>query len=265
VRVVLNGDDFGWSPDTVRATIDCLEHGLLTSATIMPNMPATAEAIAYAHSRPEFSFGVHLCLTGDGTERPLCDPSAVPGLVDGEGLLLNTREARLRALVARLPVDQLEQEITAQISFVLEHGVPVSHVDSHRHLHKFRPIREALARTLPRFGLVRVRNVQDVYLRRPLRSPTYWLGRRWRRAIMAAYVTTDHFYMPTSAADTSWDVLATRLTQFSPSATIEIGVHPGYAESWRSRERDGLEAFVTRARRAHRFLGWKEIGAGQQR
>ena len=51
-------------------------------------------------------------------------------------------------------------------------GVPVSHVDSHRHLHKYGPFAGALRRVLPGLGIERVRNVQDVYLRRRLLSPT---------------------------------------------------------------------------------------------
>ena len=42
MRIIINADDFGMDEDTVRATIECLEAGALTGATIMPNMPATA-------------------------------------------------------------------------------------------------------------------------------------------------------------------------------------------------------------------------------
>ena len=42
MRLVLNADDFGYSDDTVEATIECFACGALTSATIMPAMPAAA-------------------------------------------------------------------------------------------------------------------------------------------------------------------------------------------------------------------------------
>ena len=47
----------------MRATIECFEAGALTSATIMPGMPSTDEALAFARTRPDLSFGVHLTLT----------------------------------------------------------------------------------------------------------------------------------------------------------------------------------------------------------
>ena len=38
-RLIINADDFGFSEDTVVATIELFNKGLLTSATMMPNMP----------------------------------------------------------------------------------------------------------------------------------------------------------------------------------------------------------------------------------
>ena len=203
--IVVNADDFGGSEETVRATIECFEQGALTSATIMPNMPATDAAVEYARSRPDLSFGVHLTFVTDGLDQPLSDPAGLDRLLGPDGRFLPTGEVRRRALLRRIPVEQIAREAEAQLAFLRDRGVPVSHVDSHRHVHKFGPFREALASVLPRFGVRRVRNVQDVWLRRPLKSPTYWLGGVWRRQLTRRFVTTDHFYMPTSAHDTGWE------------------------------------------------------------
>ena len=51
MRLVLNADDFGYSDDTEEATNECFECSALTSATIMPAMPAAARAIAFARAR----------------------------------------------------------------------------------------------------------------------------------------------------------------------------------------------------------------------
>ena len=65
-----------------------------------------------------------------------------------DGSFLPSRTMRLRALARRLPRDRLERELTAQIELVRGSGVPVSHVDSHRHLHKLGSVQAALARVL---------------------------------------------------------------------------------------------------------------------
>jgi predicted glycoside hydrolase/deacetylase ChbG (UPF0249 family) len=252
--VIVNADDFGSSADTVRATIECFQAGALTSATIMPGMPSTDEALAFARTRPDLSFGVHLTLTGDGVERPLAE--GVPQLTRPDGSFLPTRTMRLRAVARRLPQDQLERELTAQIELVRGSGVPVSHVDSHRHLHKLGSVRAALARVLPRFGIRRVRNVQDVYLRRPLTSATYWLGPLWRRQLMRRFRTTSHFYMPTSTSDADWHGPLLELSA-SLGGSLEVGVHPGFEEPWRNEERLSLLEFARRARkRGDRLAGW---------
>jgi chitin disaccharide deacetylase len=258
MRIVLHADDFGASPETVRATIECFKRGALTSVSIMPAMPPTGEAIAFAKTHPELDVGVHLTFVGEGDERPLCTPDEIPGLVDGEGRFLPTRTVRLRALARRLPGDQIEREIAAQIEAVRGQGLSISHVDSHRHLHKLPSFRDALVRALRPFGIRRVRAVQDVYLRRPLRSPTYWLGRRWQRALARSFTTTDHMYMPTSAGDAGWEVSLAELVR-GLDGTLEVGVHPGYGD-WRDGERVSLLAFaeLTRAE-GHELVAWRDL------
>ncbi len=258
MRIVVNADDFGLSADTVRATIDAVTAGHVTSATLMPNAPASAEAIEFARSAFGVSFGVHLTFVGDGDERPVSSPQGVPALVDRAGKLRRTNVVRLAALVGRLPVEELEREIEAQVEWARRQGVEVSHVDSHRHLHKYAPFREALARVLPELGVRRVRNVQDVYLRRPLVSPTVWLGGHWRAELVRHFATTDHFYMPATTGDRSWTALLRR-SELDDS-TIEVGVHPGEVEEWRVCESQGLAEFARAAvATGHELVSWRDV------
>ena len=257
MRIILNADDFGYSVDTVRATIDCFEREALTSATIMVNMPASGRAIEYAHGNPHHSFGVHLTYVSDGVERPISPANELPALVSESGLFFPSNEIRKRALLRRLPVDQIVRETTAQLARLVDCGVRISHVDSHGHLHKFAPFREALIRVLPRFGVTRVRTVQDVYLSRPLRSPTYWLGALWRQRLRRSFATTEHFYMAASAWDNAWPA---KLLDIVDGESLEVGVHPGTAEAWRDHERQAIMEFAQRARDAgHALIGWREL------
>jgi predicted glycoside hydrolase/deacetylase ChbG (UPF0249 family) len=260
MRIVLHADDFGASADTVRATIECFEHGALTSASIMPAMPATAEAAEFANAHPGLDVGVHLTFVGEGDERPLSPPDEIPGLVDENGRFLATRTIRLRALARRLPVDQIAREMRAQIAAVRDQGVEVSHVDSHRHVHKLPSFREALALVLPTFGIERVRAVQDVYLRKPRKSPTYWFGGRWQKGLARDFTTTDHMYMPTSAGDVGWEQPLAEIAR-KLDGTLEVGVHPGY-EDWRDGERISALAFAELARRdGHELVGWAALSS----
>jgi predicted glycoside hydrolase/deacetylase ChbG (UPF0249 family) len=235
LRVIVNADDFGMDADTCEATIDCIERGIVSSATIMPAMPATTRACGYACGTRDVSYGVHLTFVRDTCEAPASPPNLVHTLVDEEGRFRRSHDVRLRALAGRIDEDEVSREVEAQLARVRDCGVPISHVDSHGHLHKFPVFRRALARVLPRFGLVRVRNEQNVYLRAPWRKPTYWLAKAWRPVACGPWRTTDWFYMPASdACDASWPE---RVLREPRGGTLEIGVHPGGAEQWRAGER----------------------------
>ena len=204
MRIILAADDFGLSEHTVERTIACFDAGALTSASIMANVPATEMATTWAAAHREHSFGVHLCFSTDDVERPVLPAGEIPDLVDDEGRFLESNTMRKRGLLNRLPVDQIAREMEAQIARVRDLGVDLCYVDSHGHLHKFAPFRRALAQVLPRFGIRCVRTAQNVYLRKPRKSPTYWLGRGWARTIARRFITTEHFYMPASAGDVDW-------------------------------------------------------------
>lgn len=258
--VVVNADDFGASEETVRATIECFEAGALTSATIMPGMPATEAALAYARSHPDVGFGVHLSFVANGLERPLSDPTHLGGLVDGEGRFRRAGDARRLALARRIPVAAIAREAEAQLIAVRDAGVRISHVDSHRHMHKLGPFRDALEVVLPRFGIRHVRNAQDVWLRRHVKSPTFWYGRVWRRRLMRRFATTQHFYMPTSADDRGWAEALLAAMRRLPGGSLEVGVHPGFEEGWRDDERRSVLEFARNAREAgHELVPWERV------
>lgn len=260
MRIVTNADDFGEHEDCTKATIECLEAGALTGATIMPKMPATEMAVKYALSRPDLSWGVHLTYVNNTTECPVLDPKDVPALVSERGVFLPSQKVRVMALLDRFPVDQIARETEAQIRSLQARGVRLSHVDSHGHLHKFGPFRKALAAVLPKVGISRVRSVQDVYLKKPWKSFTFWFGPAHKARIRASFDTTDAFYMPSSAWDLNWEKPLVERLRSLRAETIEVGVHPGYAEPWRAVEREGILAFAPLARQAgHTLIGWKDV------
>src|SRR5882672_621658 len=78
-RLIVNADDFGRSASINEAVRRCHQEGLLTTASLMVNEPAFAEAVAMARDNPRLGVGLHLTL--------LCGHSAlmperIPGLVN---------------------------------------------------------------------------------------------------------------------------------------------------------------------------------------
>ena len=129
-----------------------IEAGVVTSTSVMVNMPGTAEALRRAPRLGQHaSFGIHLNLC-EG--RPL---TAGATLRDASGEFLRKRTLAARALAGKLSLPELEAEVAAQIAVLRDAGVRVSHLDGHKHLHQLPIVCAAVANVLPRFGIERVR------------------------------------------------------------------------------------------------------------
>jgi len=132
-EVIINADDFGLCEAVNQGVVKAFEHGVVTSASILPTGEAFEDAASRARSLPELDVGVHLSLT---QTRPVSPVSTVPSLVGDEGrfpLMWSSFLARyLRGAVSKR---EMEVEIRAQIEKTLEAGLRVSHLDSHQHLH----------------------------------------------------------------------------------------------------------------------------------
>jgi len=228
-RLIVNADDFGYCDHTVAATIECFEQGVLTSATMMPNMPAFERAAVFAREHPEFSYGLHLCLTD---ERPVSAPASIPTLVAPTGCFWRTAEFFQRASTGRIAPGDICREARAQLTRMREAGLPVHHLDAHGHVHKAAIVPWALRRVVKEFGIATVRRTQNLFYRRP-RVSRWCFNRLTNPLIRLLGTTSDYFLMVagtlTAADGHWWEFCIERL----PEGVTEIGIHPGWDEPWR--------------------------------
>jgi len=106
---IVNGDDFGASRGINRAIVEAHYHGVLTSTSLMVNMPASEEAATLSRKLPQLSVGLHVNLTTEAGDL-LVDPT-------------NSDQCRTELYY------QLERFQT------LMGGLP-THLDSHRNIHR---------------------------------------------------------------------------------------------------------------------------------
>ena len=209
--VIINADDFGMSSNVNQAIGIAFEQNLITSATIMANMPGFDEACAIIHAnRLHGRIGLHMTLT-EGP--PLTDPIRLcPRLCDSSGQL-----AGRHGSIWRLSPDEargIEIELTAQIDAVLANGVLPSHFDSHEHFHTQWAVGTIVMRLAHRF------NVPAIRLTRNCIPATGSLRRMYKmtfntRLAFAGYAGTAHFGSAMEAAS---------LTRFL--GPVEIMTHP---------------------------------------
>lgn len=257
MKITITADDYGWSSDSVEATSTCLLDGSINNASLMTGAPAFELALAFAKTHPQFCYGIHLTLAGRGQLKPAASPSMVGTLLSTEGRLGSLNRFRTLALLGQIDPGQIEAEISAQIAVARDAGVSIAYVDSHHHVHKLPVVTEALNRVLPRFGIDRVRCVQNFYVKPAYSKPTYWIGKFQDRKLRERWKTTDWFYMPATLLETDWQ--ESLLQRLVPN-TMEIGAHPGIVEDWRKTEFDDIRAFSRLARAArHELVSWVDV------
>src|SRR2546427_10055734 len=141
--LIVNGDDFGLTSGVNAGILHAHERGILTSASVFANAPATEEALELARRTVTLGVGCHLTLV-DGA--PLLPPSQVPSLAP-DGLFRATWWAFISAMVGRrVALREIERELTAQIDRVTSAGVRPTHLDSHKHVHAYPPAFETVSR-----------------------------------------------------------------------------------------------------------------------
>lgn len=221
-RLIINADDLGLSETVNEAITQCFETGLITSATLMANMPAFEAACRSASERGWTDcIGVHLNFS-EG--EPLTEEMRRSRrFCDGERFALG------RARPWRLPSrdrDAIEAETAAQVSRCREHGVEPTHADSHHHLHTAVPVSAPVVRALRRCEVASLRRARN--LAPPSTAGLKGVYKTWlhRRVRSAGLWTTGYF----CGLD---EFLAARRQRPLRHAVYEIMVHPTLQEDGR--------------------------------
>lgn len=168
--LVVNGDDFGLTPGINAGVLHAHTRGILTSASLFANAPATNDAIAIAQRTSTLSVGCHLTLV-DGC--PLSAASELPTLAPGGRFRRTWSEFIRDAVLGRIRLHEIEREVTAQVQRLAEAGVRVTHLDSHKHVHAYPPIFALVAHVARQFGVRTVRV--------PYETPGFAILRRYAR------------------------------------------------------------------------------------
>jgi chitin disaccharide deacetylase len=209
--VVINADDLGRSPDVNRAIIDCFDRGLISSATIMTNMPGFEEACSLILARGiQDRIGVHLNLTqGVARTAPIRD---CPRFSDPDGVLGAMPRPVWR--LSHAEAQAIEVELSSQVDALLAFGIVPSHFDSHHHAHTQWPVCSVVMRLAKRYHVPAVRLSRNC-------GPSPGLSKRVYKTLfnarldLAGLARTRYFGSAEDAASIA-----------RPDGPIEIMVHP---------------------------------------
>ncbi len=251
-QLIVNADDFGLTSGVNRAIIELHQAGVVTSASLMARASATEEAIELAVRTPTLGVGCHVVLV-DGA--PVLPPDQIPSLVDSRTghfpSSLNTFFARL--FTGRIRSAEIEAEAGAQIDFLQQRGVPLTHIDTHKHTHVLPGVLRPVLRAARRHRIRAIRNPFEPQWssRATRRAPWMRLAQvgalRWLEPVCRRILYQEGFVTTSgtiAVAGTGVLDSATlrSLLQSLPPGTWELVTHPGYNDADLDRVRTRLRA-----------------------
>ena len=241
--LIVNADDLGASKQVNDEIFDLMQSGVVTSATLMANAPGFEHAAQQIPSFPECSFGVHLNLT---VFPPLSPSPDLEPILDENGHL--SKKLFNTPMTSALR-EALLQELTLQVQRTLDAGVPVSHFDSHNHVHTIPSLFPVLKSLQRKFAIRKVRSTINLLL------PSQKMAGLRSLKKVAFRLSLKHFYKtksPDGLGDFRDFYKLLREGQIPRFRCLELMVHPGipkpkYSDevaSLRSSWRDLLPAGV---------------------
>ena len=136
IRLIIRGDDMGFSHSGNEALIQCFEEGIETSIEVIVPSPWFLEAVTMLKEHPEVDVGIHLDLTCEWDHikwRPL---TPCPSLTDSNGyffpMVFENKNYPGQSLSENeWKLEEIEQEVRAQIEMAKKHIPQLSHWSAH--------------------------------------------------------------------------------------------------------------------------------------
>ncbi len=162
--LVINADDFGRTEEINQAICECFQLDYIDRTTLMVNMPFADMAVETARNNGFIDkVGLHLNLTAGS---PLTEAiRSNPLFCDAEGNFHAGfhKSLKTRLFMSRTDMEQIGEELEAQIGKYLQYGCMLRHVDSHHHVHTDLPVLKALKPLLQTYEMRSIRIGRNLF------------------------------------------------------------------------------------------------------
>jgi predicted glycoside hydrolase/deacetylase ChbG (UPF0249 family) len=153
IRLVVRGDDMGYTHSGNEAIIKCYKEGIESSIEVLVASPWFPEAVKILKQNPGVDVGIHLDLTSEWENikwRPLSD---CPSLRDSNGyfypmVFQNPNYPGRSISENKWKIEDVEKEFRAQIELALKYLPNASHLSAHMGCTNLSPEVKALTKRL---------------------------------------------------------------------------------------------------------------------
>lgn len=152
-RLIMRGDDMGFSHSGNEAMIACYQNGIETSIEVIVPSPWFPEAVKMLEANPGIDVGIHIALTSEWDNMKWRPVSNCPSLVDEDGYFYpfiwpNQNYPKRSLSEHAFTMEDVEKEMRAQIELGLKKIPRVSHISAHMGCYHFKEEIRALAKKL---------------------------------------------------------------------------------------------------------------------
>jgi predicted glycoside hydrolase/deacetylase ChbG (UPF0249 family) len=143
--VLVNADDFGLHADIDRGILDCIERGMVQSVSFSPQGASLDWDKLRELARAGVHVGLHVTLVGEPW--------------GSDGRVVPHWKALVKQLTfgGRAVRQAVAREIDWQVRQCSDHGIVLSHIDSHQHVHAFGGVWQPVLRAAAEQKIPRVR------------------------------------------------------------------------------------------------------------
>ncbi len=143
-KLIINADDFGYCEAVNHGIISAYKKGVVTSTTVMANMPGFKHSMTLLKDNLGLGCGVHMTLS---CNRPVLND--LKTIVDENG---NFFRKITNEVVEKMDLDEIYEEFCAQIERVKKH-TNISHLDSHHHVHTLKSLEPVIKKIVKKYDL----------------------------------------------------------------------------------------------------------------
>ncbi len=229
-KLIINADDYGLCPEVNAATEELISAGLPVSVSVLANGQRREQAAQFLRDHPAVSAGVHL----NAIEGPPVSSSPDVSVLTARDGSFAGLSALLKRWVWR-PRDvtrAVEQEWRAQIEWLLQSGIALTHADSHQHAHAFPPAYRLAVKLCREYAIPALRwpGERNHQTQRRVSSWSLNASLAIARAVTpSSLLYNDHFLGFKRAGAYGLSELLADLQTLRPGLT-ELAVHPSITD-----------------------------------
>ena len=136
IRLIVRGDDMGYTHSGNEALIKCYKEGIETSIEVIVPSPWFPEAVKMLQQNPGVDVGIHLALTSEWENikwRPVSNGASIK---DSSGYFYpmvypNKNYPGQSLLENKIQIEDIEKEFRSQIEMAIKKIPHISHISSH--------------------------------------------------------------------------------------------------------------------------------------